>query len=205
MTETVCLFVFDTLADWETGHAIAYINDPAYQRRPGRYTVRTVGVTKNAVRTAGGVTILPDMALSDFDAKACAMLILPGGGRWDQGGNLEALEMARSVLQAGKPVAAICGATAGLARGGMLDDRRHTSNAAEYIKATGYAGSHLYVDAPAVSDRNVITASSTAPVDFAREIFRALDLYDGKVLDAWYGLFKTGDPSYFTALEKQTA
>lgn len=205
MTETVYLFVFDTLADWETGHAIAYINDPAYQRRPGRYTVRTVGVTTEPVKTAGGVTIQPDMALSGFDAPACALLILPGGTRWDEGGNLEALDAARAVVKAGGAIAAICGATAGLARGGFLDDRRHTSNAAEYIKATGYAGSHLYVDAPAVSDRNVITASSTAPVDFAREIFRALDLYDEKVLDAWYGLFKTGDPSYFAALEKETA
>jgi len=205
MTETVYLFVFDTLADWETGHAIAYINDPTYQRKPGRYAVRTIGVTKNPVKTTGGVTILPDLALSDFDATRCAMLILPGGTRWDQGGNQEVLEAVNSVLHAGKTVAAICGATAGLARGGFLDDRRHTSNAAEYIKATGYAGSHLYVDVPAVSDRNVITASSTAPVDFAREIFRALDLYDDKILNAWYGLFKTGDPSYFAALEKETA
>jgi putative intracellular protease/amidase len=205
MTQIVYLYVFDTLADWETGHAIAYINDPAYQRQPGRYTVRTVGVTRDVVKTAGGVSIVPDTTLSDIDPGACPMLILPGGARWDEGGNLEVLDTARAVVQAGGTIAAICGATAGLARGGFLNDRRHTSNAVEYIRATGYAGSQLYVDAPAVSDRRVITASSTAPVDFAHEIFRALDLYDDKVLDAWYGLFKTGDPSYFAALEKETA
>jgi putative intracellular protease/amidase len=205
MTETVYLFVFDTLADWETGHAIAYINSPEYQLRPGRYSVRTVGVSGNAIKTTGGVTLLPDDVLSDLDPASCAMLILPGGTRWDEGGNAEAADFATAVLKADGKVAAICGATAGLARAGILTDRRHTSNAREYIKATGYEGAHFYVDAPAVSDRNVITASSTAPVDFAREIFRALDLYDDKVLEAWYGLFKTGDPSYFAALEKRTA
>lgn len=31
MEQTVHLFVFDTLADWETGFAIAGINNPALQ------------------------------------------------------------------------------------------------------------------------------------------------------------------------------
>ena len=61
--------------------------------------------------------------------------------------------------------------------GGLLDDRRHTSNAREYLAATGYRGSGLYRELPAVSDGNVITAAGTAPVDFAYEIFKQLDLY----------------------------
>ena len=47
---------------------------------------------------------------------------------------------AAEFLDAGVPVAAICGATAGLAAEGLLDDRRHTSNAAEFLAATGYGG-----------------------------------------------------------------
>ena len=46
----------------------------------------------------------------------------------------------------GVPVAAICGATAGLARAGLLDQRNHTSDAAGYLAATGYAGGAHYVD-----------------------------------------------------------
>ena len=42
MADTVHLFIFDGLADWEPGFAIAGINDPAHQREPGRYVVRTV-------------------------------------------------------------------------------------------------------------------------------------------------------------------
>lgn len=40
--ESVHLFVFDTLSDWEFGYAVAGINNPAFQSRPGRYRVRHV-------------------------------------------------------------------------------------------------------------------------------------------------------------------
>lgn len=101
------------------------------------------------------------------------MLILPGGDAWDAGGNGEAVDVARDFLDAGVPVAAICGATAGLARGGLLDARRHTSNVREYLEATGYGGAAYYRDEAVVADRDVITASAMAPLDFARAIFRA--------------------------------
>ena len=201
MPDTVHLFVFDTLADWEPGYAIAGINDPNFQLQPGRYRVRTVGRDRTPVTTAGGMTILPDMAAADVDPAESGMLIIPGGETWDQDGGVpEAVEMARAFLAAGVPVAAICGATAGLARGGLLDDVAHTSNDAGYLRASGYGGAALYRSEPAVTDGNVITAPGTAPLEFAREIFRKLELYDARMLDAWYMLFKTGDPSHFEAL-----
>jgi hypothetical protein len=58
MTNTVHLGVYDTLADWEAGHAIAAINKPDYQREPGRFRVRTVGATTDPITTVGGVRIL---------------------------------------------------------------------------------------------------------------------------------------------------
>jgi putative intracellular protease/amidase len=128
------------------------------------------------------------------------MLILPGGEVWDESGNTEAAEKARAFLDAGMPVAAICGATAGLARAGLLDDRQHTSNAPEYLLATGYKGAALYQNQPAVTDGNLITANSTAPLEFAHHILERLDAYPEAVLEAWFGLFKTGDPAYFAAL-----
>ncbi|HEX2211355.1 MAG TPA: DJ-1/PfpI family protein [Longimicrobium sp.] len=202
--KTVHLFVYDTLADWEPGYAVAGINNPAHQREPGRYRVRTVGVGTAPVTTTGGVRIVPDMAADGLDPAESAMLILPGGDVWDGGGGVpEAVEKARAFLAAGVPVAAICGATAGLARGGLLDDVDHTSNAAEYLAFTGYGGAGRYRGEPAVRDGTLITASGTAPLEFAREIFRALDLYEPRVLDAWYALFKTGDASAFHALEAE--
>jgi putative intracellular protease/amidase len=198
--ESIHLFVFDTLSDWEFGYAVAGINNPAFQSRPGRYRVRTVAVHGEPVMTAGGLRVLPDLTLDALDPPQSSMLILPGGAVWDQGQNTEAVEQARAFLAAAVPVAAICGATAGLARAGLLDDRRHTSNAAGYLQATGYRGAAFYVESPAVTDGNLITAGGIAPIEFAREIFKRLDLYPAPALEAWYALFKTGDPAHYEAL-----
>ncbi|MGC1310164.1 MAG: DJ-1/PfpI family protein [Phormidesmis sp.] len=83
--QTVHLFVLNGLADWEVGFAIAGINNPAFQKHPGRYHIQTVGLSAEPVTTLGGLTILPDVALSDLDARASALLILPGSENWDAG------------------------------------------------------------------------------------------------------------------------
>ena len=201
----VYLFVFNTLADWEYAYAVAGINNPQFQKDASRYTVVTVGVTTALVITAGGVRITPDESIDQVAPDKSAMLILPGGASWDEGENGEAAELAAQFLTHKIPVAAICGATAGLAKVGLLDKPKHTSNALDYLAATGYKGTKHYVDAPAVRDGNLITASAMSPVDFAKEIFSCLGVYDDDVLDAWYGLFKTGDGIYFQQLMKAGA
>lgn len=190
--QIVYLFVFDTLADWEAGYAIAGINSPDFQKIPNRYRVQTLGLTSDPVTTLGGVTILPDIGLDEVDAGA--MLILPGGEAWNGNNNDRILETAKAFLQSNLPIAAICGATAGLARAGILDDKPHTSNSLAYLQATtDYGGAAFYREEPAVMANNVITANSTAPLEFAYQIFKALDLYTPATLEAWYGFFKTGD------------
>ncbi|CAA9554984.1 MAG: ThiJ/PfpI family protein [uncultured Thermoleophilia bacterium] len=200
MSSTVHLAVYDTLADWEAGYAVAHINDPGFQREPGRYTVRTVAASAEPVTTMGGVRITPDLTLDELRPSDSAMLILPGAHGWEAGGHGGMVEAARGFLDAGVPVAAVCGATGGLALGGLLDGRRHTSNAREYLAGTGYAGASGYVDAPAVTDGELITASGLHPVPFAREIFARLELYEPDVLEAWHNLFATGDPAWYGRL-----
>ena len=199
--QTVHLFVFDTFADWEPAFAIAGINNPAFQAEPGRYRVRTVGVSIEPVTSMGGITVLPDTTLDELVPEHSAMLILPGGGGWDDEQHPGAIEKAQQFLAAGVPVAAICGATAGLALAGILDERKHTSNVREYLAATNYQGAALYQDQPAVTDGNVITASAMTALEFAYHIFKKLDLYEERKLEAWYGLYKTGDPAYFFQLQ----
>ena len=134
------------------------------------------------------------------------MLMLAGADTWlGDGGNAAFAEKAREFLEAGVPVAAICGATAGLAAEGLLDDRRHTSNAAEFLAATGYGGAERYVDAPAVTDGDLITASATAPVEFAREVLARLDVYEPAVLAAWYKLYGLHDPAGYFELMAATS
>ena len=191
--------VYDTYADWETGHATAYLARAGYE-------IRTVGPGREPVTSIGGLRVQPACALDDVRPSESSLLILPGADLWDTSGDLAPFaRKAREFLDAGVPVAAICGATAGLAREGLLDDRRHTGAVSFYLAATGYGGGERYVDADAVTDGRLITAGPTEPVAFAREIFRLLGVYEGEVLDAWYRLFHDSDPEAYAVLEKAAA
>lgn len=204
-TETVAVAIYDGLADWEIGHTVAHVNSEAWQSNPGRYLVSTVGETGEAVTTMGGVKITPDLTLDKLAPEDNAMLILAGADVWLYGGNGAFSEKAREFLTAGIPVAAICGATFGLAGAGLLNERRHTSNAPEVlVMADGYDGADRYCDELAVRDGNTITASGIAPVEFAKEIFDCLDLYEPQVLDAWYKLYGDHDPDGYTELMAAT-
>ncbi|PPK62768.1 DJ-1/PfpI family protein [Actinokineospora auranticolor] len=204
---TVHLAVYDMLSDWETGHATATLRHGMGQRRPGSFTVRTVGLDTEPVTTMGGVRIVPDLTLAELSPADSAMLILPGSTGWDTGDDRHPhfARAARTFLDAGVPVAAICGATAGLAREGLLDDRDHTSAAAEYLAYTGYAGTGRYREADAVTDRDLITAGPTDPVAFAREILARLDVYRPEALDAWFRLYAHSDAAAFAVLAGQGA
>lgn len=201
----VFLYIFEGMADWEASYAIAGINNPRFQQEPGRYRVTTLGVSLEPVTTMGGLRIVPERSLAEVDPDEAAMLILPGGEAWETGGNRAAVELARVFFVQGVPIAAICAATRALACAGMLDDFHHTSNSREYLAETRYRGRKFYCDVPAIADEGVITASGTAPLEFAREIFRLLDLYSEPTLDAWYAMFKFGEAGRFAQLAQYAA
>jgi len=110
------------------------------------------------------------------------------------------LDLAQALVGRGTPVAGICGATYGLARSGLLDTRRHTSNALDFLEPSGYAGADHYVDERVVEDSDVITAPASAPVDFSAAIFRRIGLFPPAITDAWYGLYTTGERHYYDTL-----
>ncbi len=199
-TTAVHVAVFDTLADWEIGYATAHIRRDQWQREPGRYSVVTVGPTREPVTTMGGLRITPDIALAELRSDDSAMLILAGGDRWAEASMAGFRAAARRFLAAGVPVAAICGATFGLALEGLLDDRAHTSNAAEYLTYSGYAGGDRFVTEPAVTDGDLITASAVAPVHFAQAVFSRLGLYEPGVAASWFKLYGDRDPAGYYEL-----
>lgn len=203
MPDTVHLYVFEGYADWEPAFALAGINNPQFQREPGRWQVATVGERREPVRSMGGVAVLPDLGLAQLNAADSRLLILPGGVGWEDAGvHRAAIAKAGEFIARQVTVAAICGATAGLARAGLLDQRPHTSNALAYLKGTGYDGAANYRDEPALRDGGLITAGGMAPLEFAREIFIELGLYDDEALEAWYQLYKTGKSEYFARLAR---
>jgi putative intracellular protease/amidase len=200
---TAHVAVYDALADWEVGHLLVEL-------RTGRFTgtrfdVITVAESREPVTTMGGLRVLPDALIGELDPAGSDLLVLPGSDLWDEGGGEAFTAAARRFLDAGVPVAAICGATAGLARAGLLDERSHTSAAAEYLAATGYAGGDRYVDERAVVDGDLITAGPQSPVQFARATLGRLGLASERTLDAYEAVFHGGDPAGFPVLMQAAA
>jgi putative intracellular protease/amidase len=195
---TAHLALYGTLADWEAGHLLAELHSGRFTGT--RFNVVTVAESPEPITTMGGVRMVPDMLLADLDPADSELLILPGADMWDADGGEAFAAAAGRFLDAGVPVAAICGATAGLARAGLLDERDHTSAAPEYLAATGYAGADRYVDERAVVDGDLITAGPQSPVQFACATLERLGLASEQTLDAYESLFDRGDADAFPLL-----
>lgn len=183
------LWVMEGFADWEPAHAVAEL------RRTGGYRVEAVALTASPVASMGGIRVVPSKTVNQVDPSDVAVFILPGGDRWEQAAVEPALEqLLRRLDEAGVPIAAICAASMAIARMGLLRGRRHTSNGLEYLTAyvPGYADAARYVDAPAVRDRGLITASGLGDVEFAREIFDELQVLTADDRAQWAEMFRAG-------------
>jgi putative intracellular protease/amidase len=80
----------------------------------------TVAESRDPVTARGGVRLVPDVLLAELDPGDSDILILAGATRRDAGGGDSIAAAAGRFLEAGVPGAAICGATAGLARAATL-------------------------------------------------------------------------------------
>ena len=77
---TVYVYTLDTLADWELGYVAAELNSKRFFKKDAPdVSVKTVSVSKDPVKTMGGLTIIPDCVLSDIAATEKSVLVLPGG------------------------------------------------------------------------------------------------------------------------------
>ena len=141
----------------------------------------------------GGLQITTN-SLNELKHEDIDMLILPGGTSWEKGENAEIEKLTKSVFEKGKPIAAICAATTYLGQLGLLNGLKHTSNDLNYLKgiAPRYCGDENYQNTLAVTDRNIITANGIAPIEFAKEIFKTIGLYDDDNIEKWFQLFKNG-------------
>jgi putative intracellular protease/amidase len=191
MADRVHVLVFDGFADWEPSYALAEL------RRSGQYEIVSVGFTGDEVTSMGGLRVRPDRRLADVRAEDVRLLIIPGGDLWEHDDGYprpEVEALVATLLAVGRPVAAICGGTVAMARGGFLDDRRHTSNMPSYLRqhVPTYRGEEFYDTSLAVRDRGLITASGLGAVDFAREIFAELGVFSDSDETLWFDMFKHG-------------
>ena len=203
MANTVYLYVFDTMSDWEIGYLTSVLNSGRYYKEgllPSK--IVTVGVEKMPITTMGGLKILPDIKLDECSIESIDALILPGGNTWTETMHQPILKIADRCLKEGILVAAICGATIGLAQAGFLNSQWHTSNDLEYLKmiCPTYMGEKYYKMESVVTDGKLITATGIAPLEFSVQVLKALGVFSSRTLNAWYSLNKAQEPKYFYEL-----
>jgi putative intracellular protease/amidase len=199
----VYLYVLNTMADWEIGFLLAELNSKRYfKNRNDQLNVIKIGKTNQSITTMGGLTIQPDMSIDEMKIENDDLLLLPGADTWMNRENNEILLVAKKRIENGKYVAAICGATIGLANEGALNSIKHTSNDKEFLKmiCPKYSGEIYYQEKPAITEKNLITASGIAPIDFSYEVLKMLNVFKKTTLEAWYNLYTKKETRYFYEL-----
>ena len=202
----VYIYLLNTMADWEIGHISAELNSRRFFKKDAEeIDLKYVSVSKEIVKTMGGLTVTPDCLVDDISIDEKTVLIFPGADTWNDESNNKVLEKAVEVLDANGTVCAICGATVALAKKGLLDQCSHTSNGKGFLEmfVPEYKGTDFYVDSPAVADKNLITAGATGSLLWAKLIIERLNVFSDKALESWYNYFKTGKAEYFFALMQQ--
>ena len=198
------IYVLDTLADWEIGYLTSELNSRRYfdPSQVIDHELVFIGKDLAPVTTMGGVTITPAQELRELSFGPEDLLVLPGSDRWLEDQHDDVLTTAKHLIENGHKVAAICGATFGLAKIGALDSVAHTSNNREYLQMVcpTYSGSAFFQDTLVAVDGNLITASGIAPLEFAREILALLGVLRPSTLEAWFNLYQTKDPNWFNRL-----
>lgn len=194
MKSTVLFVILDQYADWEA----AYISSAITMLGQGDYSIKTVALTKDYVQSIGGFRIMPDYDIKSVPDEYEA-LILIGGMTWRKENAQQVKELTIDCYKKGKVLGGICDASAFLGTIGILNDVNHTSNDLNDLKqwaGSAYTGEKRYITKQAVSDKNIITANGTAPLEFAKEILFALKVADNEKIIDWYNFHKLG---YYTA------
>lgn len=182
------VFVYNGYSDWEPALAMYGLQNFS------DFAVTTFSIDGAPVTSGGNLSITPHTFLDALRPDTIDLLILPGGQAFQQ--NDPALQrilpLLRYMVQQRKTLAAICSATTMLARNGILDHVKHTSNDLEYLKMVvpDYKAEELYVNAPSVDDQQIITASGTQSAAFAASIFKHFNLLQHKDFQFWFGFFQ---------------
>lgn len=199
----IYIYVLDTLADWELGYVTAELNSGRFFKKGAEaVSLKRVSYSKEPITTMGGVTIVPDCTTSEMVVDEKSVLLLPGADTWSNPKHGAVMEKAKEFISSGATVGAICGATVALANAGLLDNRKHTSNGPGFLEmfSPSYKGQSFYIDEPSVADKNLITASSTGALMWAKQIIETLGVLKKDTLEAWYEYFSTGKAEDFFAL-----
>ena len=185
--KNIAIYATETMSDWEYAYLTTQVAE-AEAQVPDRFKVLFVGESLGAVRSKGGIEVVPCLTLQEIQNRTdIAAFVVPGADTYFDG-HEQLLETIRVLNGNGVLLAAICGGTVAFARAGVLDHCKHTSNAQGFLATVNYANIDGYKEEDVVFDGGVITASGLAPVLFTAAVLRAAGVYPDDVVDAWLQL-----------------
>jgi protease I len=168
MSERVAILVEDEFEDSE-------VSGPADALRQAGLEVIVVGPSAGATYTGKkGGTVVADLAAGKARARDFDALVIPGGHAPDKMRMRHAMvDLARDMVAAGKPVAAICHGPQLLISINALRGKTVTCWPSIAIDVKNAGG--LYVDKPVVVDGNIITSRKPDDIPaFSAAIIAAL-------------------------------
>lgn len=180
-------------------HEIVYLSQAvasdeyALKENP-KYVNKVVAPTMEPVKSIGGFRTLPDYSFETIPDDYAA-LVLIGGFGWTTPVAGQVVPIVRKAIEKGRVVGAICNGASFMAKCGFLNNIKHTGNGLEHLKQWGgdsYTNPDGYVHAQAVSDKNIVTANGSAPLEFAKELLLQLENDTAERIEMYYQFYKQG-------------
>ena len=180
-------------------HELPYLTQPlrsdsmAMKENP-KYENKIVAESMEPIEAISGFRVLPDYTFDSIPDDYAA-LVLIGGYGWKGEAAERVAPLVADAIRKGRIVGAICNAASWMASKGFLNDVRHTGNGIEQLQLWGgeaYTNAAGYVNAQAVSDRNIVTANGSASIEFACEILSLLKNDDPKEIEMYRLFYKMG-------------
>lgn len=180
-------------------HEVVYLaqaiasDEYALKENP-KYVNKVVAPSMEPVKSIGGFRTLPDCSF-DTMPDDYAALVLVGGFGWTTPVAEKVVPIVRKAIEEGKIVGAICNAASFMAKHGFLNAVKHTGNGLEQLKIWGggnYTNPEGYVNAQAVSDKNIVTANGSATLEFAKELLLLLENDTPERIEMYYQFNKQG-------------
>lgn len=170
-SKTIGVLFIEGYADWEYGllaaSAVEWFGARAVAISPHASPLTSIaGFSLSAKRSANPA--------ENQDLDAVAVI---GSDGWADKGAPDVSPLLKAVAARGGVVGGICAGTLALARSGLFEAVRHTSNGRDWIlrHEPVYAGVASYQDVPhAVADKKIVSAPGSAPGTFATAFLQTL-------------------------------
>lgn len=191
---TVLVVMISNFSDWEPALLTAGLQW-GYGLWNNHHSVKIVTLNQDPVFSIGGLKVIPDYTVDNVPDDFSA-LILVGGTSWFNPEAQKFIPLIQNALSNNIIIGAICDAACFLAVNGFVNGVEHTANSLADIKSktgSAYIGEEKFRHQLSVHSRNIITAKATGNIEFARDVFKALNLAPNTQIDLFYKHFKHGD------------